>query len=322
MIEPFSNPYLQEESRVFEPNSLKLWVFIAALFHALLLLGVNFVSPEPEKITKAIEITVVNSAVRKAPKEAHYLAQENQIGAGLKKEKPKPNQQQLPEIGAKTPVVGEITHPDVLEKITPASQRLVTQTEPSQTETVIPKKIAEKAMIERSKLSVKVLEKKIAQLGERIKHYKKSAEKTDIKFVNSISAHKYVAAQYVREWGRSIERVGNLNYPEVAADEGVAQELLMDVGIRTNGSIYNIRIVESSGNEALDEAAKQIVEMSAPFAPLPAKIAQQLDVLVIRRVWHFTDDSGLYSETVTESELPKDELQKDVIESNEIQSLF
>ncbi|MCK4492937.1 MAG: TonB family protein [Methylococcales bacterium] len=322
MIESISNPYLQEKSRIFESSSIKLWVFIAALFHALLLLGVNFISPEPEKITKAIEITVVNSAVRKAPIEAHYLAQENQIGAGLKKEKPKPNQQQLPEIGAKKPVIGDVIRPPILEKRTPASQRIITKTDEAQTVASIPKKISEQVITESTKLTVKELEKKIARLGERIRYYRQSAEKTDVKFVNSISAYKYVAAEYVREWGRSIERIGNLNYPEVAADEGIAQELLMDVGIRTNGSIYNIRIVESSGNKALDEAAKQIVEMSAPFAPLPAKIAQQLDVLVIRRVWHFTDESGLYSETVKESELPKDESQKDVIEGNEIHSLF
>ncbi|MCK5727599.1 MAG: TonB family protein [Methylococcales bacterium] len=293
MTEPFANPFLVEAVPPTQRDSIILWIFVATLFHALLLLGVNFVSPEPEKITKAIEITVVNSAVRKAPKDAHYLAQENQIGAGLKKEKPKPNQQQIPEIGAKEPVVGDVIQPPLLEKTTPASQRIITKPLEAQTAAATPKKISEKAITEQTELNVKRLEKKIARLGERINYYRQSAEKTEIKFVNSISAHKYVAAEYVREWGRGVERMGNLNYPEVAAEEEVAQELLMDVGIRTDGSIYNIRIVESSGNEALDEAAKQIVEMSAPFAPLPVKIANQLDVLVIRRVWHFTDDSRL-----------------------------
>ncbi len=332
MTESLSNPYLQEEPTEFQPNSIKLWVFIAALFHALLLLGVNFASPESKKITKAIEITVVNSAVRKAPKDAHYLAQENQIGAGLKKEKPKPNQQQIPEIGAKSPVIGDVTRPEIVEKTTPASQRLLTQTEKSQTEAVIPKKIAEKAITEQTKLSVKVLEKKIAQLGERIKHYKKSAEKTEIKFINSISAHKHFAADYIRDWERKIEDAGNLHYPEVAQEKGFTGILSMDVGIRADGSLYNIRIVESSGNEALDEAAIQIVERSAPFSPLPKSTAQQTDVLAIRRVWHFSDELGLQSEPAKEQELQpnaleqegiqEDESQPAELEQDEIQSLF
>ncbi len=67
----------------------------------------------------------------------------------------------------------------------------------------------------------------------------------------------------------------------------------MDVGIKHNGSIYNIQIVKSSGNKALDEAAKRIVRMSAPFSPLPKQVAKQLDVLKIRRVWSFSDDAQL-----------------------------
>jgi protein TonB len=45
----------------------------------------------------------------------------------------------------------------------------------------------------------------------------------------------------------------------------------------------------------LDEAAKRIVRMSAPFAPLPADLLKELDVLVITRVWKFSDESGMTS---------------------------
>jgi protein TonB len=67
----------------------------------------------------------------------------------------------------------------------------------------------------------------------------------------------------------------------------------MDVGIKADGSIYSIRINKSSGNPALDEAAQRIVRMSAPFAPLPTELLKELDVLVITRVWKFSDESGL-----------------------------
>jgi protein TonB len=67
----------------------------------------------------------------------------------------------------------------------------------------------------------------------------------------------------------------------------------MDVGINADGTIYSMRINKSSGIPALDEAAKRIVNMSAPFAPLPSELLKELNVLVITRVWKFSDESGL-----------------------------
>ncbi|MGZ8144487.1 MAG: TonB family protein, partial [Methylosarcina sp.] len=69
--------------------------------------------------------------------------------------------------------------------------------------------------------------------------------------------------------------------------------LSMDVGIKVDGSIYSMRIRKSSGIPELDEAAKNIVKMSAPFAPLPLELQKELNVLVITRVWKFSDESGM-----------------------------
>jgi len=282
----FSPSFIGDNS--YHSDALLLWIFIAALFHAIILLGVNFAAPEPKKTSKAIEITLVNSAVRKVPKDAKYLAQENQIGAGLKKQKPKPNQQKIPKVGKNKQKKGETKHP---KKKKAPTHRLITQKKKSKKVAVKPKKIAPKKTHKPAELSVEALEKQIAQLGERVRYLKQSAEKTTIKFVNSISAHKYVAAQYVRDWERKVERVGNLNYPKIAREKGFSGTLSMDVGVKSNGHIYRIRIVKSSGNKILDDAAKRIVRMSAPFSPLPRQISNQLDVLVIRRVWRFTDES-------------------------------
>jgi protein TonB len=53
-----------------------------------------------------------------------------------------------------------------------------------------------------------------------------------------------------------------------------------------------MRVVKSSGNDALDDAAKRIVAMSAPFAALPDELLKEASVLVITRVWRFSDESG------------------------------
>jgi protein TonB len=102
-----------------------------------------------------------------------------------------------------------------------------------------------------------------------------------------------LAAQYVRDWEDKVERTGNLNYPAAASKSGASQTLTMDVGINADGSIYSMRIVRSSGNTALDEAAKHIVKMSAPFAELPVELLKEVNVLVVTRVWKFSDETGM-----------------------------
>lgn len=291
MIENLSLPLSYLNNNRYHSDSLLLWLFIAALFHAIILLGVNFESPDAKKMSKAIEITLVNSAIPKEPEHAKYLAQENQLGAGLKKQKPKPDQQKIPKTGNHKQKKEQTTRQ--LKKKKTLTQRVITQKSKTKTKIVKVKKTVAKKTIKPAELSVVALDRQIAQLGERVKYLKQSAEKTTIKFVNSISAHKYVAAQYVRDWERKVERIGNLNYPKIAREKGFSGTLSMDVGINRDGSIYNIRITRSSGTQALDRAAKNIVRMSAPFSSLPQQISKQLDVLIIRRVWRFTDESRL-----------------------------
>jgi len=271
-------------------DAMPAWLFIAAVLHAIILISVGFSTPEPKKVSKAIEITLVSSATKKAPKNAKYLAQENQIGAGTEKQKPKPAQQKTPSMGKNKQKKGETTKP---KPKTSAAPRIITQKKKAVKKVVKTKKVAKKpkSKPKQPELSMEALERQIAQLGERVKYLKQSSEKTNIKFVKSISTHRYIAAQYVKDWTRKVERIGNLNYPNIAKKRGFS--VSMDVGIKKDGTLYNIKIIKSSGDKKLDEAAKRIVRISAPFSPLPKQIAAQLDVLKIRRVWSFSDESSL-----------------------------
>ncbi len=270
-------------------NAIPLWLFIAAVIHIVLLLGLDFYVPTENIISKSIEITLVNSATKKAPEDAKYLAQENQIGAGTENKRPKPAQQKIPVIGKNTPEQGELASKST-DKI--AAHRLITQTQPAKKKALTTQKISNDPILDEPMpdISVTELQQQIMQLGEKIKRLQQSAEKTNIKFVTSISAHKYMAAEYVKNWTQSVERIGNLNYPEIALQKDFTGILSIDVGIKKDGSIYNIQIIQSSGNPELDAAAKRIIRISAPFAPLPVQIAAQLDVLKIRRVWNFADE--------------------------------
>lgn len=298
---------MQDTYRAASPlsnnDSLLLAVFLAALAHIAILLGINFKAPQPAKINKSIEITLSHAPLKKAPKQAKYLAADHQLGAGTDNQKPQPPKLILPvqqtpassahKIESQTPVKPKpkqstpqkvLTQTKATEKIESPKQNIEEQPDAEQT-----------AVFEKPKLTAEALQQQIAQLGEQIRNTRPSKEQSKIKFVNSVSTHKYLAAQYVKDWEDKVERTGNLNYPAAASKQGASQTLTMDVGIKADGSIYSMRIVRSSGNPALDEAAKRIVKMAEPYSELPVELLKEVNVLVITRVWKFSDETGMTS---------------------------
>lgn len=250
-----------------QPRSTPFWqersafltaLVLAGLLHAVLLLGISF-SPEPQTHNRLIAITLnhPNPAI---------IAQESQIPTQTETITPakiKPEQ-----------AVESKSHPKTLNTAHRLSSPEIEAAKPV--------------------LNAESLQQQISQLGERIRT-NQPANNQKVKYASSVSNHRYLAAQYVQDWENKVERTGNLNYPEAARHKREAQILTMDVGINPDGSIYSMRITRSSGNLELDEAAKRIVRMSAPFAELPADLLQEVNVLVITRVWKFSDETGMTS---------------------------
>jgi protein TonB len=114
------------------------------------------------------------------------------------------------------------------------------------------------------------------------------------KFLNA-RTQEYKYAAYMDAWRAKVESVGNLNYPSEAKRRHLTGNLLLDVALNADGTINGISVRRSSGQKILDDAAIRIVEMSAPFAPFPPEIREDLDVLHITRTWKF-NETGLSSE--------------------------
>ncbi len=98
-------------------------------------------------------------------------------------------------------------------------------------------------------------------------------------------------ASYMEAWRAKVERVGNINYPYEARKKNLSGKLLLDVAILQDGTVQQITIRRSSGKKILDRAAVRIVELAAPFAPLPESITREVDILHITRTWNFVNDS-------------------------------
>ncbi len=272
-------------------DTLIIFVFIATLIHVLIILGVNFNKPKADKNSKSIAITLVTQKAKKAPKKAEFLAQSNQVGAGERREKPTPTTQRIASAGAKPDKPPQKKN---IQQQSSTHKQVLTQKSAEETVQITQKNEKNGAQ-SHPKLSMDALRSQVSELGAKIRYQKPSSDRNRVKFVNSVSAHQYLAAQYVVDWQRKVESMGNLNYPAIAKRPGFSGSLKMDVGIKPDGSIYSIRISKSSGYPALDDAAKRIVRLSAPFPPLPKALLEEVDVLVITRIWKFSDESGLYT---------------------------
>ena len=84
-------PAPSQARTVTSRDRLGFTLFIAAVLHALLILGITFDLPTPSELTKSLEITLATQRADEAPEEADYLAQINQQGSGTLEEKAAPS---------------------------------------------------------------------------------------------------------------------------------------------------------------------------------------------------------------------------------------
>lgn len=127
-----------------------------------------------------------------------------------------------------------------------------------------------------------------AQIARDAEAYNKRPRK---KFIGA-RVEEYRFAQYVEDWRQKVERIGNLNYPN-AAKGRLYGNLVLTVVIKSDGSLAQVDINRSSGKKVLDDAARRIVEMAAPYAVFPDAIRRDTDIVEITRTWSFTTSDRL-----------------------------
>ena len=82
MTLPSDLPPEFSHSGVRPADRLGFTLFLAALIHLALILGLGFTFVEPQQISKTLEITLATFKSEKKPEKADFLAQDNQQGSG------------------------------------------------------------------------------------------------------------------------------------------------------------------------------------------------------------------------------------------------
>ncbi len=127
-----------------------------------------------------------------------------------------------------------------------------------------------------------ILSAQIAALKDQIQRYNEMPRQ----YFTGPSAKKDIYARYLEAWRTHIEQLGTEHYPEQAKGR-IYGSLQLTVYINKDGSLENVEIDRPSEHPILNQAALRIVQMAAPFAPLPQAIRDETDVLAVTRTWLF-----------------------------------
>lgn len=286
-------------SGVRPADRLGFTLFIAAVLHVALILGLGFTLAEPNQISKTLEITLSTFKSEDKPKEADFIAQDNQQGSGSLEHKAAPKtSEQAPFQDTEVRKVSPAAAP-------PPSNRSETPKTAVATRAPQPEKTPDKPQknkpqpqsqpaptFDSSQLSAEIASLE-AQLSQDIQQY---AKRPRVSRQNTAATMRDISAWYRDEWRKKVERVGNLNYPEEARRQRIHGSLRMLVVVDRNGSVQELRVLESSGHTVLDEAAMRIVRLSAPFAPFAGELAKHFDQVEIIRTWRFERGDRLSSQ--------------------------
>ena len=270
-----------------ESSRLGATLVLSALVHAMLVLGIGFAAEDAAPMVPTLDVILSQTRTELTPAQADFLAQANNQGGGEHDRSTRPTAPQAgplpqPEDGlaprplrAQTPAPSPPPDARVNSSIRAEEAMPAAQPRPDVAPAPLPpgqEKIARD--IEMARLA--------AEIQLRSQQYAKRPKR---KFV-SASTKEYAWAQYLRGWVDRVERVGNLNYPDEARRRRIGGLVVISVGVRRDGSVESTRIIQSSNIPMLDNAAVRIVQLSAPFEPLP-KTREDPDVLHVTRTWQF-----------------------------------
>jgi protein TonB len=303
-----ASKYKPAQPIALKPKKISVFVialWLSILAHALLL-SMQFKEELQKKFSDhlpVLEVMLVNAKTLSKPDNAETFAQANLDRGGntdenrkMKSALPslKPLNQELTPKAATQKRSGEAqktTEQLRVAELEKQAQELMTQLQSTHKVSSQPnQQITPKTLNLESMTAAAVeIDRLEALISKQQDDYQKRPKR---KFIGA-RAKEYRYAMYVDAWRQKVEKIGNLNYPEAAKNLQLHGQLQMTVSIRADGSIESIELNRSSGYKVLDQAARHIVELAAPYARFPEDVSAEIDILSITRTWTFSKEDSL-----------------------------
>ncbi len=269
-------------------------LFVASLVHGLLIMGVSFtgILPSRSEAAPSLEVVLVQSRTQTdvTPDKALYLAEQNMSGSGTTTDKVRARSQMA---------TAQMANNDGADN----GDALTTEMREAAPDSV--SLVAARAL---SKFSVKALQEQNDEANAqstqaRLMRAQAARDELvqEIDQVTELHSEQvrelYVAvntrqasvARYLALWKKKIEQVGTLNFPNDDLLQGLTGNPTLEVAIRADGALHDVRIRKTSEHARIDQSALRIVRLASPFDPFPDEVRKNYDVLRFVYVWQFVD---------------------------------
>jgi protein TonB len=271
-------------------DRLTTTVFMAALVHGVIIVGVTFGSVKHDSASApGLEVLIVSEDVPEAQRNdtATYLAQRTQLGSGNSID---PAEARSPRAAAEHAARngradGTTLAEDAGALLAVADNRALTTTatQPDILYFAPPASLTETAEVPVQTDGNNELDK----LGvDEAEEQKVRGPKRDELWVTP-DTRQALVAPYLVAWRLKIERLGTLNFPQAAWRAPGTRNPDVEVVILADGTLESATIRRSSGSARLDQAATDILKLASPFDPFPKELADKYRLLRFTYGWEF-----------------------------------
>jgi len=270
-------------------DRLLTMLFLAALLHGLVILGLTFSASAGNRgSAPGLEVLLVSDELPEADKNdsATYLAQRTQLGSGNTRDAgaphnrsssvPKPRHEGSPQGDSLT---------SSRETSGGQDERVLTTVAWNTDVRYLTDEGSSGAVRERPLL---IDEPPVAQPGPQDEEGAaklRGPEREELWITPDTRAA--TLAPYLDAWRRKVERIGTINYPTAARGAAAQASPVVEVGIAADGTLDRVIIRRTSGDPRLDQAALAILRLASPFDPFPPELAAQYRVLRFAYEWQF-----------------------------------
>ena len=269
--------------------------FLAALLHGIVILGVTFSSASSssgDEGAPGLEVVLVNERVPAAAQNpnARYLSQRTQLGSGntSKRERsriPKSSLMPVDRLGVPSGAGLDVQRAGA----DTGAEDLVATHSPSQKIFYFAASSAAKDATGLPLLLEKRPDLAMTPHDDGIELRLRGEAKHEL-WIAADTRESDVAV-YLDSWRRKIERVGTMNFPEVARREKQWGTPVIEVTIGADGKLLQTIVRRSSGHAEIDEAAMRILKLAAPYDPFPSELSAKHDQIRIAYEWQFLEGS-------------------------------
>ncbi|XOV83736.1 MAG: energy transducer TonB [bacterium] len=267
-------------------DRLSFALFLAISLHAALILGIGFSSElnTAENLSIDVTLSVANDVIK--PEKADFIAATNQLGSGSEAEITEMTTTEDADFFSNE-FQTVMSQAAPIPEVTTASQDLLTTTAsaPEKANSDLTELTELLEATPTNQLDREKLVQEIASLEARIAQDQQALAKMPrTKRLSSVTTRSASEAAYLNMWRQKCERIGRANYPA----GGLEGEVLMLVSILADGTLEEVRILNSSGHRELDQAALATVRQAAPYQPFNVEMRKAYDRLEFTRTWQFT----------------------------------